>query len=116
MADDMQISSELCSFFRDEKAIQIESIRKECEMKALSKVEQTKAWDAFRGGKHTRDLYAELLIPRHITKEWKRQGGELRALKTLGDGNCLYRACSKMLCGKDQLWHVLRMLTSIDLP
>ena len=35
--------------------------------------------------------------------------------RTKGDGNCLYRACSKLLCGKDELHGVLRDLTSIKL-
>lgn len=35
--------------------------------------------------------------------------------RTRGDGNCLYRACSKLLCGKDDLCGVLRDLTSIEL-
>ena len=35
--------------------------------------------------------------------------------RTKGDGNCLYRACSKLLCGKDELHGVLRDLTSIEL-
>ena len=35
--------------------------------------------------------------------------------RTKGDGNCLYRACSKLLCGKDELHGVLRYLTSIEL-
>ena len=79
MAERMQISSDLCSLFRDEKAIEIAVIKKNCEMETSSTILQSKPWDPFRGGKHTRDLYAELLIPKHITKEWER--GELRALK-----------------------------------
>ena len=35
--------------------------------------------------------------------------------RTRGDGNCLYRACSKLLCGKEDLCHFLRSLTSIEL-
>ena len=35
--------------------------------------------------------------------------------RTKGDGNCLYRACSKLLCGKEDLWNILRDLTSIEL-
>ena len=35
--------------------------------------------------------------------------------RTKGDGNCLYRACSKLLCGKDELHVVLRDLTSTEL-
>lgn len=27
----------------------------------------------------------------------------------------MYRACSKLLCGKEDLWHILRVLTSIEL-
>ena len=36
-------------------------------------------------------------------------------LRTTGDGNCLYRACSRLLCGKEDLWQFLRALTSIEL-
>jgi hypothetical protein len=35
--------------------------------------------------------------------------------RTRGDGNCLYRACSKLLCGKEDLCDLLRDLTSIEL-
>ncbi len=35
--------------------------------------------------------------------------------RTRGDGNCLYRACSKLLCGKQDLCDLLRDLTSIEL-
>lgn len=35
--------------------------------------------------------------------------------RTKGDGNCLYRACSKLLCGKEDLCDILRDLTSIEL-
>ena len=35
--------------------------------------------------------------------------------RTQGDGNCLYRACSKLLCGKEDLCYLLRDLTSIEL-
>ena len=31
------------------------------------------------------------------------------------DGNCLYRACSKRIIGKDDIWSALRTLTSIEL-
>ena len=34
---------------------------------------------------------------------------------TCGDGNCFYRACSKLLCGKEDLCYFLRGLTSIEL-
>ena len=34
--------------------------------------------------------------------------------RTIGDGNCLYRATSKLLCGKDDLHELLRDLTSIE--
>ena len=34
---------------------------------------------------------------------------------TCGDGNCLYRACSKLLCGKEDLCYFLRGFTSIEL-
>ena len=32
-----------------------------------------------------------------------------------GDGNCLYRTCSKLLCGKENLCGYLRDLTSVEL-
>ena len=35
--------------------------------------------------------------------------------RTTGDGNCLFRACSKLLSGKEELWSFLRELTSIEL-
>ena len=34
---------------------------------------------------------------------------------TCGDGNCLYRTCSKLLCGKEDLCYFLRGFTSIEL-
>ena len=34
---------------------------------------------------------------------------------TCCDGNCLYRACSKLLCGKEDLCYFLRGFTSIEL-
>ena len=35
--------------------------------------------------------------------------------RTPPDGNCLYRACSKLLCGKEDMCDFLRDLTSIEL-
>ena len=35
--------------------------------------------------------------------------------RTRPDGNCLYRACSKLLCGKEDMCDFLRDLTSIEL-
>ena len=35
--------------------------------------------------------------------------------RTRSDGNCMYRACSKLLYGKEDLWSYLRDLTSIEL-
>ena len=35
--------------------------------------------------------------------------------RTKGDGNCMCRACSKLLCGKGDLHGILRGLTSIEL-
>ena len=35
--------------------------------------------------------------------------------RTQPDGNCLYRACSKLLCGKENMCDYLRDLTSIEL-
>ena len=79
MAERMQIKYDLCSLFQDNKAVEIDAVKKNCEMKAISAISQTKIWDPLRSGKHARDLYAELLIPKHITKTWQCE--ELRALK-----------------------------------
>ena len=38
----------------------------------------------------------------------------LKLYRAMRDGNCLYRACSKLICGKD-LCDWLRYLTSIEL-
>ena len=40
---------------------------------------------------------------------------EIFILRTHSDGNCMYRACSKLLCGQEDLWNLLRDLTSIEL-
>ena len=77
MAERMQIEYELCSLFRD---IEIGAVKKNCEMKVITAIAQAKIWDTFRSGKHVRDLYAELFVPKHVTKAWQR-GVELRALK-----------------------------------
>ena len=79
MAERMQIKYDLCSLLRDNKAIEIDVVKKSCERKALLGISQAKVWDPFRGGKHVRDLYAELLIPKHVTNKWGY--GELCALK-----------------------------------
>ena len=49
-------------------------------MKVITAISQAIIWDPFRSGKHVRDLYAELLVPKHVTKAWQH-GVELRALK-----------------------------------
>ena len=64
MAERMQIKYDLCSLFRDNKAVEIDAV-KNCEMKVISAISQTKIWDPLRSGKHVRDLYAELLIPKY---------------------------------------------------
>ena len=79
MAERMQIEYDLCSLFRD-KAVEIDAVKKNCEMKVITAISQAKIWDPFRSGKHVRDLYAELLVPKHVTKVWQR-GVELPALK-----------------------------------
>ena len=79
MAERMQINYDLCSLFRDNKAVEINAVKKNSEMQVISTISQAKVWDPFRSGKHVRDLYAEMLIPKHITATWQR--GELRALK-----------------------------------
>ena len=80
MAERMQIEYGLCSLFRDNKAVEIDAVKKNCEMKVITAISQAKIWDPFRSGKHVRDLYAEFLVPKHVTKAWQR-GVELRALK-----------------------------------
>lgn len=39
----------------------------------------------------------------------------LKLYRAMRDGNCLYRACSKLICGKEDLCDLLRYLTSIEL-
>ena len=82
MAECMQIEYDLCLLFRDNKAVEIGAVKKNCEMKVITAISQAKIWDTFQSGKHVRDLYAELLVPKHVTKAWQR-GVELRALKCL---------------------------------
>ena len=61
---------DLCSLFRDNKAVEIGAVKKNCEMKVITAISQAKIWDTFRSGKHVRDLYAELFVPKHVTKAW----------------------------------------------
>ena len=72
MAEHMQIEYDLCSLFRDNKAVEIGAVKKNCEMKVITAISHAKIWDPFRSGKHVRDLYAELLVPKHVTKAWQR--------------------------------------------
>ena len=46
----------------------------------LQPLHRQKIGEPFRSGEHVRDLYAESLVPKHITKTWQR-GVALRALK-----------------------------------
>ena len=80
MAERMQIKCDLRSLFRDNKVVEIDSLKRNCEMKVFLAIAQAKIWDPFRSGKHVRDLYAELLVPKYITKAWQH-GAEIRALK-----------------------------------
>jgi hypothetical protein len=49
-------------------------MRKDLETQVLSGISQAKKWDHFGGGKHARDMYAEVLIP----KQWKHVFGALK--------------------------------------
>ena len=115
MADVMQMNFDLLSLLQDDKCVEVDAVKKSHEVKAHSVILKGKNLHLLRRGKHIRDLHAELLIPQHITSTWKFEFDELRALKTRSDGNCMYRACSKLLCGHEDLWNLLRDLTSIEL-
>ena len=80
MAERMQINYGLRSLFRDNKGVEIDALKRNCERNVFLAISKANVWDPFRSGKHVRDLYAELLVPKHITKGWQ-QGAELRALK-----------------------------------
>ena len=75
-----KLSTTFVRCFEINKAVEIGAVKKSCEMKVITAISQAKIWDPFRSGKHVRDLYAELLVPKHVTKAWQR-GVELRALK-----------------------------------
>eukprot|EP00111_Clytia_hemisphaerica_P009828 TCONS_00028825-protein len=45
----------------------------------------------------------------------KNSSGICKPVKTTADGNCLFNAVSKKLCGDEKLHLVLRLLTSIEL-
>ena len=77
---DMQMKKyDLLCLLREDKAFEIEGVRKHCEMKLADSISKSKAWNPFSRGKNGRDLSTELLIPKHIIEKW--QSGELRALK-----------------------------------
>ena len=77
---DMQMKKyDLLCLLREDKAFEIEGVRKHCEMKLADSISKSKAWNPFSRGKNGRDLSTELLIPKHITEKW--QSGELRAPK-----------------------------------
>ena len=70
MARSMQTSMfDLHSLLRD-KSVDINAMKRSHESKALSLVSNAKSWDPFRGGKHARNLGAELLIPKDIMKSY----------------------------------------------
>ena len=71
MAERMQIEYDLCSLFRDNKAVEIGAVKKNCDIKVITAISQAKIWDPFRSGKHVRDLYAELLVPKSMAT-WSR--------------------------------------------
>ena len=72
---------DLGSLFLENKSLDIDCIRRNCEMKSVAAISQAKIWNPFTKGVHGRDLAAELLIPKHITAKWQHKCGELRALK-----------------------------------
>lgn len=74
MAENMQIAYDLCSLFRNQKAVEIDSVRKllnayDYEMQEIKAV--SKNCNPLQGGKHVRDLYSELLIPNHVIQTWE---------------------------------------------
>jgi hypothetical protein len=76
----MQMSYDLCSLLREDNSSAIDVLRREFEMKAVAIISKAKAWKWNScARKHSRDLCAEMLIPKHITQKWQR--GELRAAK-----------------------------------
>ena len=75
----MHINYDLCSLLQENKTIDINVVRKSCEVRAATMISKAKVWNPFTKGKHGRDLSTELLIPKHITEKWKCEG-ELRAL------------------------------------
>ena len=48
----MQINYDLRSLFRDTKAVEIDALKRDCEMEAFLTIAQAKIWDPFRSGKH----------------------------------------------------------------
>ena len=76
---DMQMKFNISSMLRDENSLELERVRKDCEMKVAEFISKSKSWNPFAKGKSGRDHLTEVLIPVHITEKW--QQGELRALK-----------------------------------
>ena len=65
----MQIKYDLCSLLQENKALDIDGVRKSCEMRAATIISKAKIWNPFTKGKHVRNLSTELLIPKHITEK-----------------------------------------------
>ena len=76
---EMQMMHNLCGLLEENKTVDIEGVRRSCEMKVAAFISKSSAWNPFAKGKNGRDLGSEVWIPKHITKHW--QSGELRALK-----------------------------------
>ena len=60
-------------------------------------------------------LYVHILVIELILDLFKANIEMHIYFRTKGDGNCMYRACSKLLCGRGDLHGILRDLTSIEL-
>ncbi len=60
MAVRMQIQCDLCSLLREGKTVATDRMRKDLKTQVLSGISQAKKLDDFGGGKHARDMYAEL--------------------------------------------------------
>ena len=63
---------------RDNKFVDINAMKRDHESKDSSLVSNAKSWDPFRGGKHVRELGAELLIPKHM-KSWGKSKWQTKA-------------------------------------
>lgn len=80
MAEFVRSNFDLWSLFHKEKTTDIAIIRGVFQTRLYEAISRMKRRGLFRSGTQVRDLYSELLIPKHITSTWNLQG-ELRAIK-----------------------------------